>query len=83
MKNHPDRVPANRSLVVATLKGISSATFKQLVIATDDVYIQPLNPNWHEKVIKIDGSAVINGVAVGKWIYTPIQFNIKFRLRIL
>lgn len=45
MKNHPDRVPANRSLVVATLKGSSSATFKQLVIATDDVYIQPLNPN--------------------------------------
>lgn len=63
----PDRVPENKSLVVVTLEGSSSATFKQLVIETDGMYIQPLNPNWHEKVIKIDGSAVINGVVIGKW----------------
>ncbi|PWD85831.1 LexA family protein [Ignatzschineria cameli] len=63
----PDRVPENKSLVVVTLEGSSSATFKQLVIETDGMYIQPLNPNWHEKVIKINGNAVINGVVIGKW----------------
>ena len=63
MGNHPDLVPANRSLVVATLKRSSSATFKQLVI--DGMYIQPLNPNRYEKIIKIDESAVINGVVLG------------------
>lgn len=63
----PERMPENKSLVVVTLDGGSQATFKQLIIELDGKYIQPLNPNWHEKIIKINGNANINGVVIGKW----------------
>ena len=63
----PEREPENKSLVIVTLDGSSQATFKQLIIELDGKYIQPLNPNWHEKIIKINGNATINGVVIGKW----------------
>lgn len=63
----PEKEPENKSLVIVTLDGSSQATFKQLIIELDGKYIQPLNPNWHEKVIKINGNATINGVVIGKW----------------
>lgn len=63
----PEKEPENKSLVVVTLDGSSSATFKQLIIELDGKYIQPLNPNWHEKIIKINGNATINGTVIGKW----------------
>lgn len=63
----PEKEPENKSLVIVTLDGSSSATFKQLIIELDGKYIQPLNPNWHEKIIKINGNATINGVVIGKW----------------
>lgn len=64
----PEKEPENKSCVVVTLEGSSAATFKQLIIETDGKYIQPLNPNWHEKIIKINGNAVINGVVIGRWV---------------
>lgn len=63
----PERCPENKSFVIVTLDGSSQATFKQLIIELDGKYIQPLNPNWHEKIIKINGNATINGVVIGKW----------------
>lgn len=63
----PERCPENKSFVIVTLEGSSQATFKQLIIELDGKYIQPLNPNWHEKIIKINGNAIINGVVIGKW----------------
>lgn len=63
----PEREPENKSLVVVTLDGSSQATFKQLIIELDGKYIQPLNPNWHEQIIKINGNATINGTVIGKW----------------
>lgn len=63
----PERCPENKSFVIITLEGSAQATFKQLIIDIDGKYIQPLNPNWHEKIIKVDGDAVINGVVIGKW----------------
>lgn len=63
----PEREPENKSFVVVTLDGSSQATFKQLIIELDGKYIQPLNPNWHEQIIKINGNATINGVVIGKW----------------
>lgn len=63
----PERMPENKSFVIVTLEGSSQATFKQLIIELDGKYIQPLNPNWHEKIIKINGNATINGVVIGKW----------------
>ncbi len=63
----PEKCPENKSFVIVTLEGSSQATFKQLIIELDGKYIQPLNPNWHEKIIKINGNAIINGVVIGKW----------------
>lgn len=63
----PEKEPENKSLVIVTLDGSSQATFKQLIIELDGKYIQPLNPNWHEQIIKINGNATINGVVIGKW----------------
>lgn len=63
----PDKEPENKSLVIVTLDGSSQATFKQLIIELDGKYIQPLNPNWHEQIIKINGNATINGTVIGKW----------------
>lgn len=63
----PEKEPENKSFVVVTLDGSSQATFKQLIIELDGKYIQPLNPNWHEQIIKINGNATINGTVIGKW----------------
>ena len=63
----PEREPENKSFVVVTLDGSSQATFKQLIIELDGKYIQPLNPNWHEQIIKINDDATINGTVIGKW----------------
>lgn len=63
----PERCPENKSFVIVTLEGSAQATFKQLIIELDGKYIQPLNPKWHEKIIKIDSNAIINGVVIGKW----------------
>lgn len=65
----PARAPENKSCVIVTLEGSNSATFKQLVIEPDGrKYIIPLNPNWGDKPIEIDGDASINGVIIGKWV---------------
>lgn len=65
----PARAPENKSCVIVTLEGSSSATFKQLIIEPDGrKYIIPLNPNWGDKPIEIEGDASINGVVIGKWV---------------
>ncbi|MHC5224523.1 LexA family protein [Ignatzschineria sp. LJL83] len=65
----PARLPENKSCVIVTLGGSNSATFKQLVIEPDGKkYIIPLNPNWGDKPIEIEGDASINGVVIGKWV---------------
>lgn len=64
----PEKNPENKSCVIITLEGSSAATFKQLIIESDGKYIRPLNPDWHEQIIKINGNAIINGVVIGKWV---------------
>lgn len=65
----PAKLPENKSCVIVTLEGSNSATFKQLVIEPDGrKYIIPLNPNWGDKPIEIEGDASINGVVIGKWV---------------
>lgn len=65
----PARLPENKSCIIVTLEGSNSATFKQLIIEPDGKkYIIPLNPNWGDKPIEIEGDASINGVVIGKWV---------------
>ena len=62
----PEREPQHRSLVICRLDGSGEATFKRLLIEGDQRMLEALNPAWPEKIIKIDASATICGVVIGK-----------------
>lgn len=64
----PERCAENKSCIIVRLDDEEKATFKQLIIENGDKYIQPLNPNWPEQIIKINGNATICGVVIGKWV---------------
>lgn len=58
-------------VVVQKLDGKSEATFKQLIIGdtSDDMYLKPLNPNWHEqKMIPLGEEWHLVGKVVGKYV---------------
>ena len=40
-------------LVIIACYGETEATFKKLIIEGDNKYLQPLNPNWPEQIIKL------------------------------
>ena len=63
----PDRQAENGSMVVVKLDDEQQATFKQLIIEGDQKFLKPLNPNWPEPIIKINGNATICGVVIGKY----------------
>lgn len=65
----PD-VPAEHGKhVIAKLVTESEATFKQLVVEGEKMFLRPLNPDWPgEKLIPIDENIVICGVVIGKWV---------------
>jgi SOS-response transcriptional repressor LexA len=53
---------------VVKLTDDQEATFKRLVIDGSKMWIEPLNPDWPEKAIKLEESARIVGVVIGKWV---------------
>lgn len=57
-------------LVVVREQGNQEATFKQLVIGdtSDDMYLRPLNPNWHEQRMTPKSEWELVGKVVGKWV---------------
>jgi SOS-response transcriptional repressor LexA len=60
--NHLDRV-------VVRLNGDMEATFKQLIIEGDKMFLRALNPDWPgPKLIPIDDEATMCGVVRGKWV---------------
>lgn len=60
--------PENKSCVVAYQEDSKETTFKQLVIDEQDKkFLIPLNPQWPEQIIKMNGSTTILGVVIGKW----------------
>jgi SOS-response transcriptional repressor LexA len=63
----PDRPAENGSMVVVKLDGAIDATFKQLVIEDETRYLKALNPSWPDPIIKLDQSASICGVVIGKF----------------
>ncbi|MBS7815893.1 MULTISPECIES: LexA family protein [Wohlfahrtiimonas] len=64
----PEKSAENKSCVVVRLDDDITATFKQLIIENGEKYLQPLNPNWPDKIIKVNGNATICGVVIGKWV---------------
>lgn len=52
-------------LVIVSCTGDNEATFKQLVIEGTTMYLQPLNPKWDEKVIKLSEGCRLVGKVVG------------------
>lgn len=63
----PDKVAENGSPVIAKLDDSQEATFKQLVIEGEERYLKALNPNWPDRIIRINGNATICGVVIGKY----------------
>jgi SOS-response transcriptional repressor LexA len=62
----PDRDALHKSLVIVRLDDEKEATFKQLLIEGDVRMLQALNPSWPDRIIKINGSASLCGVVIGK-----------------
>lgn len=57
-------------LVVVQCNDDTEATFKQLVIGDtfDDMYLKPLNPDWHEQRMMPIGDCNLVGKVVGKYV---------------
>ena len=52
-------------LVIVSCEGDKAATFKKLIVETDDMYLQPLNPEWSEKAIALEDGCKLVGKVVG------------------
>lgn len=59
----------NGDLVVVRENDNQEATFKQLIIGdtSDDMYLKPLNPDWHEQKMTPKSEWELVGKVVGKW----------------
>lgn len=57
-------------LVVVSCDNDSEATFKQLVMGetSEDMYLKPLNPEWHNQEIRPMGECRLVGVVDGKYV---------------
>jgi SOS-response transcriptional repressor LexA len=52
-------------LVIVSSEGGKAATFKKLIVETDNMYLQPLNPDWSEKAIALEDGCKLVGKVVG------------------
>lgn len=52
-------------LVIVSSEGDKAATFKKLIVETDNMYLQPLNPEWSEKAIALEDGCKLVGKVVG------------------
>lgn len=60
----------NNDLVIVQCNNDTEATFKQLVLGetSEDMYLRPLNPNWHEQKMLPMGECNLVGKVVGKYV---------------
>lgn len=60
----------NGDLVVVRENGNHEATFKQLIMGetSEDMYLKPLNPDWHEQRMTPKSEWELVGKVVGKWV---------------
>ena len=52
-------------LVIVSCSGESEVTFKKLIVEGDNKYLQPLNPNWPDQIIKLTEDCRLVGKVVG------------------
>ena len=52
-------------LVIIACSGETEATFKKLIIEGGDKYLQPLNPDWPDQIIKLTEDCRLVGKVVG------------------
>lgn len=52
-------------LVIVSCEDDKAATFKKLIVETDNMYLQPLNPEWSEKAIALEDGCKLVGKVVG------------------
>jgi SOS-response transcriptional repressor LexA len=52
-------------LVIVSSEGGKAATFKKLIVETDNMYLQPLNPDWSDKAIALEEGCKLVGKVVG------------------
>lgn len=60
----PEGASENGSHVVVMLDSAKEATFKKLVLEGDEKFLEALNPDWPDRVIRINGNASILGVVI-------------------
>ncbi|WP_440464378.1 helix-turn-helix domain-containing protein [Psychrobacter sp. ASPA161_6] len=60
----------NNDLVIVQCNNDTEATFKQLVLGetSEDMYLRPLNPNWHEQKMLPMGECNLVGKVIGKYV---------------
>ncbi|KHF78452.1 Phage repressor [Acinetobacter sp. neg1] len=52
-------------LVIVACEGETEATFKKLIVESNGMYLEPLNPKWHEKIIGLREGCKLVGKVVG------------------
>ncbi|WP_284089497.1 LexA family protein [Acinetobacter pittii] len=52
-------------LVIVACDGETDATFKRLIVESNGMYLEPLNPKWHEKIIPLREGCKLVGKVVG------------------
>ncbi len=52
-------------LVIVSCDGETEATFKKLIVESNGMYLEPLNPKWHEKIIPLREGCKLVGKVVG------------------
>lgn len=52
-------------LVIVACDGETEATFKKLIVESNGMYLEPLNPKWHEKIIELREGCKLVGKVVG------------------
>jgi len=62
----PQVTPVSGRYVVVQLGDAAKVTFKQLIVDDERQYLKALNPDWPQRIIKMNSTATICGVVVFK-----------------
>lgn len=64
---NPQREALHGSLAIVRLEGEKEVTFKRLLVDGNKKLLEALNPAWPNKIIQVNGDAIICGVVFGKY----------------
>lgn len=63
----PDIKPAHGDYVVVKIKNQNDSVFRRLIVDGEQYYLETINRDWPERIVKLDASADFCGVYVGTW----------------